>query len=104
MKFLKNPSISIGQELMLVDILTKPNRVSKTEEGLIAHMAEKPQKKRKRCIYMREEECAIPNTPFTLCKTCPFGYIYCFGAVVNNLYKKIVGIAMFFMNQDNQRR
>ena len=89
---------------MLIEELTRPQRVSKTEDSLPAHRPGKPDKKRKRCIYMREEECAIPITPFTLCKTCPYGYIYCFGAVVNNLYKKIVGIAMFFMNIENPRR
>ena len=89
---------------MQIEELTRTPRISKDESNMSANGPGKPDKKRKRCIYMREEECTIPYTPFTLCKTCPYGYIYCFGAVVNNLYKKIVGIAMFFMNIENPRR
>ncbi len=83
---------------MLTEELTKLKSTSKNEMNPPAHGTAKPEKKGKRCIYMRDEECAIPYTPFTLCKTCPYGYIYCFGEIVKNVYNKIVGIAVFFVN------
>lgn len=63
---------------------------------MASHPPKKPAAGGKKCIYMREENCVLPYTPFTLCKTCPYGYIYCFGAVVKNVYGKIVGLAGLF--------
>lgn len=66
--------------------------------------SKKPGSGKKRCIYMREEECILPYTPFVLCKTCPYGYIYCFGAVVKNVYKKVIGISVLFRSIEDRRR
>ncbi len=83
---------------MLTEELTKLQNISKNEMNAPAKGPAKPDKNGKRCMFMNWENCHIPYTPFSLCKTCPYGYIYCFSAVVQNVYKKIVGIAVFFVN------
>ena len=55
----------------------------------------------KMCIYMNNTEC-VPTAGFKLCKTCPYGYIYCFGIMVGNVYKKIIGLAINMFNRDRE--
>ncbi|MFA5104048.1 MAG: hypothetical protein WC527_02610 [Candidatus Margulisiibacteriota bacterium] len=89
---------------MQIKEVTRPQNLSRSKVDLPVNEPGEPDKNKKRCLYMREEECTIPDTPFTLCKTCPYGYIHCLKAVVKNIYKKIVGIAIFFKNIEHPRR
>jgi|GEM_PF-4101266 len=54
----------------------------------------------KKCKYLAGTDCVAPSAWFEICKTCPYGYIYCFGAVVKNLYQKTVGLAINILLRD----
>jgi len=59
-----------------------------------------PSKKKRRCIYAPDGQCSAPGMFFEVCKTCPYGYIYCFSDIVKNLFGKIVGSAIRMLGQE----
>jgi len=54
----------------------------------------------KMCKYLCNTECVAPSAWFEICKTCPYGYIYCFGAIVKNIYQKTIGLAINILSRD----
>jgi hypothetical protein len=89
---------------MLTEELATTKKIPGSGTPPAPHGPVKPGTNRKRCIYMSDEECILPATPFILCKACPYGYIHCFGAVVKNVYKKIIGISVLFRSIEDRRR
>lgn len=104
MKFQKNAPITIRQEQMLTEELTRTQKIPDSGTPPAPHGTAKPGRNRKPCIYMNDEDCVLPATPFILCRACPYGYIHCFGTVVKNLYKKIIGISVLFRSIEDRRR
>lgn len=100
MKFPKKPSITNWIE-MFINQTDEIKVTNDRKAGSASQQAVRPAKmpSGKKCIYMSNQECTLPaSTPFSLCKSCPYGYMYCFGAVVKNVYTKIIGIASFLIN------
>lgn len=54
--------------------------------------------KEKECIYYPDIECAPGK--YSMCENCPYGYMCCIPAVIKNVYQKIIGLTMMFLNQD----
>ena len=54
----------------------------------------------KLCKYLSDTQCVVPAAWFEICKTCPYGYIYCFGAIVKNIYQKTIGLAINILSSD----
>jgi hypothetical protein len=48
----------------------------------------------KKCIYDFLKDCNPLEEPFDICKSCPFGYLYCIGGLVRNFYQKVIGMAI----------
>jgi hypothetical protein len=52
------------------------------------------------CKYLHSTKCIAPFRWFEICKTCPYGYIYCFEAIVKNIFKKTIGLAISILSRD----
>ena len=57
--------------------------------------------KKRKCIYMKEMECTAPNCKMDICANCPYGRLFSIKYVIGELFKKIVGLAVFFMKSDS---
>jgi len=53
----------------------------------------------KRCIFDSNIECPAPNCKYEICQRCPYGYLSSFTSAVQNVYRKIVGLAIFWLKQ-----
>ena len=74
---------------------TEPKQAeNRTAEGPVKKSGAKP------CKYLCDTECVAPSAWFEICKTCSYGYIYCFGSIVKNIYKKTVGLAINILSRD----
>ncbi len=55
--------------------------------------------KKRKCILDPTLTCIAPNCHYAICAKCPYGYLYSFSGLVRNIYRKIIGLAMFWMNR-----
>ncbi|MCX5725996.1 MAG: hypothetical protein NT030_02225 [Candidatus Saganbacteria bacterium] len=76
----------------------------KTGESFRAE-TEKPLKglapKSKKCLYLQDVNCTAPNCKMDICANCPYGRLFSIKSVIGELFKKIVGLAVFFMKSDS---
>ena len=83
---------------MEIKAVSKDRAPSEMDSRTGIQPAKKPASKQ--CKYLAGTDCVAPSAWFELCKTCPYGYIYCFGAIVSNLFQKTVGLAINILTRD----
>ena len=60
--------------------------------------------RKRKCAYNKEMTCQAPDCKMAICDKCPYGYSYSFSATLNDVFKKIVGMAIFLAKSDDVLR
>lgn len=81
-------------EISKVDEILQSPESFKTESH---KLIKEPTPKGRKCIYFKDTECTAPNCKMDICANCPYGHLFTIKSVANNLFKKIVGLAIFLM-------
>ncbi|MCX5749599.1 MAG: hypothetical protein NTZ10_05095 [Candidatus Saganbacteria bacterium] len=87
---------------MRTELIDKKTDIRTLSKDVISsyHATIKNKRSPKKCIYLTDTECTAPGSLFEVCKTCPYGYIYCFGDIVKNVYRKTVGFTIDLLNKE----
>lgn len=85
-------------EVSKIDEIIQSLKNLKTESH---NLIKEPVQKGKKCIYFKDMECTAPNCKMKICANCPYGYLFTIKSLANNLFRKIVGLAIFLMKGNN---